>query len=220
VVAGEASQGGALRILPLAVNGRRHGTERQGLRPEQQGTVNPYLFLRPGLVAKYTTMKSERGTIQRRCIAWFAATAGAVLVAQGVAKVQSSFGQAELLAVPDPILGLSFGKLVSLVGLTEIAIALLCFSRRVDPGLKIGLVAWMATIFLVYRVGLLWIDWQPPGGRMESPAGGFHLSDLTADRIIKGMLAYLLVGSYGILFWQWWRKRRAKGPPDGDAGGG
>ena len=32
-----------------------------------------------------------------------------------------------------------------------------------------------------------------------------HLSDQAADNIMKVILAYLLIGSYGILFWEWRR---------------
>jgi hypothetical protein len=34
-----------------------------------------------------------------------------------------------------------------------------------------------------------------------------HLSDQAGDNIMKGVLAYLLVGSYGILLWEWRRRR-------------
>jgi len=148
-------------------------------------------------------MKRQNWVMQSRCAKWFTVTAGAVLLATGVAKVWSSFGQARLLAVPDPLLGLPFGKLMLLVALAELAIALLCFSRRVGPRLKIGLVAWMATNFLVYRVGLWCIGWHHPCGCMGSLAGVLHLSDMAADRIMKGILAYLLVGSYLLLVRQW-----------------
>lgn len=158
-------------------------------------------------------MKSQSWAMQRRCAKWFANTAGALLLATGIAKVWSSFGQAKLLAVPDPILGLSFGKLMLLAGLAELVIGPLCLSRRVGPRLKIGLVAWMATNFLVYRVGLWCVGWHHPCRCMGSLAGVLHLSDQAADRVMKGLLAYLLVGSYATLLWEWRRRRGAKPVP-------
>jgi hypothetical protein len=37
-----------------------------------------------------------------------------------------------------------------------------------------------------------------------------HISPRLADNIMKGVLACLLMGSYGILLWQW-RQRRGQG---------
>lgn len=106
-----------------------------------------------------------------------------------------------------------FGKLMLLAGLAELVIGPLCLSRRVGPRLKIGLVAWMATNFLVYRVGLWCVGWHHPCRCMGSLAGVLHLSDQAADRIMKGLLAYLLVGSYATLLWEWRRRRGANPVP-------
>lgn len=69
------------------------------------------------------------------------------------------------------------------------------------------LVAWLATNFLVYRLGLWWMGWHKPCGCMGSLTSALHLSEQAADNIMKGVLAYLLLGSYGLLVWQW-RQRR------------
>jgi hypothetical protein len=47
---------------------------------------------------------------------------------------------------------------------------------------------------------------------MGNLAGMLHLSDQAADNIMKGVLAFLLVGSYLLLFLGW-RARRAAGTP-------
>ena len=142
------------------------------------------------------TLSRTDACLRRRYTARFANSAGVVLLATGTAKVWSSFGQAKLLALPDPILGLAFGKLMLLVGLAELAIALCCLLPRVEARLKIYLVAWMATNFLLYRVGLWCIGWHHPCGCMGSLAGVLGLTDSAADRVMKGLLAYLLAGSY------------------------
>ena len=48
---------------------------------------------------------------------------------------------------------------------------------------------------------------------MGSLAGVLHLSDRAADNIMKGVLAYLLVGSYAILFCEWRRGRAVSAAP-------
>ena len=148
--------------------------------------------------------------IQKRYRNWFVTTAAAVLLVMGVAKVWSSFGHAKMMAVPDPLLGVSFGNLMLLVGAAELVVAVLCFCAKVDLRLKISLVAWLATNFLVYRIGLWAVGWHHPCGCKGGLAGALHLSDQAADSMMKVILAYLLIGSYAILFSQW-RQRRAEG---------
>ena len=78
-----------------------------------------------------------------------------------------------------------------------------------------ALVAWLATIFMVYRMCLWWLGWQRPCGCLGSLARVLHLSEHTADNLMQGVLAYLLLGSYGWLLWQW---RQGRGGPGEDGG--
>lgn len=147
----------------------------------------------------------------RRCrsAAWFVASAGGVLVVTGLAKAFSAIGPARALDTPDPVIGIPFRQLLLLVGLVELFIAFFCLftdKRR----LSLLAVAWISTNFLVYRLGLWFIGWHHPCACMGSLADMLHLSPRVADNIMKGVLAYLLVGSYAILFSQW-RQRRAEG---------
>ena len=144
---------------------------------------------------------------------WFSKTAGSVLLLTGAAKVLSGLGHASVLAAPDPIFVLPFGKLMLAVGAAEVVIAVTCFSPKANQRLKLGLVAWLATSFLAYRFGLWAVGWHHPCGCMGSLAGALHLSDQAADSIMKVILAYLLVGSYAILLWEWRRAWGARSAP-------
>ena len=91
----------------------------------------------------------------------FVLSAGTTLAVTGVAKILSGFGNSKFLAVVDPIFGVTFGQLMLAVGAAEIVVALVClFGRR--QTLALGLVAWLSTNFLVYRLGLWWLDWKRP----------------------------------------------------------
>lgn len=48
---------------------------------------------------------------------------------------------------------------------------------------------------------------------MGSLAAVLHLSDRAADNLMKLVLAYLLIGSYGFLFREWRRGRVASAAP-------
>ncbi len=144
----------------------------------------------------------------------FARTAGWVLGITGTAKVWSAFGSVKFLAVADPIIGIQFRHLIFGVGVAEILIALICFfSKRQTYAL--GLVAWMSTNFVVYRLGLWWMNWHRPCSCLGNLTDALHISPQVADNIMKVLLAYLLIGSYGLLIWQWKQQRAAA--PNGTA---
>ena len=133
----------------------------------------------------------------------FMRSAGAILFVTGAGKVWSVFGSARILGYVDPILGLQFRQLFLALGVMEILVALVClFSRH--QAVATTLVAWLATIFLVYRLGLFWMDWRRPCGCLGNLTDALHLSPQTADNIMKVMLAYLLVGSYLLLAKEWY----------------
>ena len=130
-----------------------------------------------------------------------------VLALTGIAKVWSTFGSVKLLAVADPIAGILFRWLLLAVGVIELVIAGVCFFRR-NKRLATLLVAWLATNFVVYRIGLWWIGWHRPCGCMGSLTTALHISEQAADNIMKVVLAYLLIGSYGLLIRDWWQRHR------------
>ncbi len=136
-----------------------------------------------------------------RCNIMFVKVAGTILAITGIAKVWSGFGNSKFLAVVDPIIGIKFGTLMLLVGVAEIAIALVCFFSKRQT-LALGLVAWMSTNFVVYRLGLWWMDWKKPCSCLGNFTDALHISPQTADNIMKVLLAYLLIGSFGLLFWR------------------
>lgn len=148
------------------------------------------------------SMERPRNSVRE----WFVLSAGAILFITGVAKVWSGLGNSKFLAVVDPIIGIKFGQLMLVVGVVEIVIALVCFFSKRQT-LALGLVAWMSTNFVVYRLGLWWMDWKKPCSCLGNLTDALHISPQTADNIMKVLLAYLLIGSYGLLIWQCKKQR-------------
>lgn len=146
----------------------------------------------------------KRGTAPAR----FVFSAAAILAVTGVAKLWSGLGHTKILATVDPITGVPFGQLLLAVGVAELLIVGVCLIAK-SQTLKLGLIACLATDFVVYRLGLWWIGWKQPCGCMGSLTDALHISPQMADNIMKGILAYLLIGSYGLLIWQW-RSSKAK----------
>ena len=145
-----------------------------------------------------------------RFSSWFVTSVAAILSITGIAKLWSAFGSTKLLSVADPIFGIEFGKLMLVVGVSEIVISLACILSKRQT-LALGVVAWMSTMFLVYRLGLWWIDRNPLCSCLGNLTDAIHISPQAADNVMKVVLAYLLAGSYGLLIWQWRRGRRSPG---------
>lgn len=140
-----------------------------------------------------------------KLLSWAVISFGIVLAITGLAKVAASWGSSPALDVLDPLLTIKFKHLLVVVGAIEAIIGFSCLRSRARSSSAL-LVAWLATNLLVYRLGLWFIDWRRPCGCLGNLTDLLHISPQLADNTMKGMLAYLLVGSYASLFWLWKRQ--------------
>lgn len=116
----------------------------------------------------------------------------------GVAKILSSLGHAKLLQYYDPILRIEIRNLLALVGAMELVVAAYCIAAP-KKQLPVVLLAALATGFLIYRIELWWIHWAPCSC-LGTVTDNLGISEPVANRIMKMILCYLLVGSYSIIF--------------------
>jgi hypothetical protein len=150
-----------------------------------------------------------------RIARWFLYSAAVVLLLAAAAKFISSTGHGKIVLAIDPLTGFQFHDLFRIVGSIEIAIALACFwSKR--TWLSAGLVAWLTTSFLAYRIGLVLVGWHKPCSCLGNLTDALHISPQTADTAMKIILAYLLIGSYASLFWLWRQHGKAEGRMQND----
>ena len=141
----------------------------------------------------------------------FIYSAIAILMLTAISKIISSFGNGNILHTHDPIIGIPFRCLLLFASSIEIAVALIClFCAR--SLIKIGLLAWLATSFTLYRIDLILIGWHKPCSCLGNLTDAIHISPKTGDMIMKVVLAYLLIGSYGCLFWLWRQRKKASLP--------
>lgn len=132
----------------------------------------------------------------------FLITSGLLLLATAAGKVVSALGHKSILWETDPILGLQFRHVLWIVGLCEMFIGVVTIFGR-WTNVQLGLLALLATNFMVYRFGLWWIGWKKPCSCMGNLSDALHIKPESADNIMMIVLAYLLIGSYGLLIWQW-----------------
>jgi hypothetical protein len=88
------------------------------------------------------------------------------------------------------------------VGLLELGVASVCLFARATK-IALTLVAWLATIFVLYRVGLFLVGYHKPCSCLGNLTDALHISPEMADAAMKVVLGYLLIGGYGSIFWLW-----------------
>lgn len=137
----------------------------------------------------------------------FYGSAGAILILTAAAKLVSATGDSRALALNDPLLTLTHREVLVLVGIIELLLAGYLFLGK-KQWLKTSLVAWLATNFLIYRFVLLWMGVHKPCGCLGTITDALTIPPTTVDLLMKIVLAYLLVGSYGLLLLEWWQDRK------------
>lgn len=149
------------------------------------------------------------GSRAAKLVEVFVHSAGTILIATSIAKIVASTGGQNILITFDPITHLHFRDEFIAAGTIEMLIGSLClFAERLVTNAL--LVAWLATSFLVYRFGLVWVGWHKPCSCLGNFTDALHIPPHTADTAMKIILAYLLIGSYATLFWLWRQRRRAE----------
>ena len=138
---------------------------------------------------------------------WLRFSAGPILIFTGLAKGFSALGSAHILVNVDPLFGLKFSHLMIAASLLELVVGGLCLSGK-SGLLAVILVAFLATNLLAYRFGLWLMGWHIPCVCLGNFTDAIHVPPHVADNAMKGVLAYLLIGSYGILIHQWWKSRK------------
>lgn len=151
---------------------------------------------------------------------WFFNLAAAALLLTAAAKVISSAGHGKILLSLDPVTGLQFRDLLRIVGGIEAAVALVCIFNR-KSWLRAGLVAWLATNFLIYRIALRILGYHKPCTCLGNLTDGLNISPEITDIAMKLVLVYLLIGSYTILVLLLkWKRKSDYSSPAADAATG
>jgi hypothetical protein len=133
---------------------------------------------------------------------WFVVSAVIVLALTAVAKGIGASGDARILSHPDPLLGMFTNRQTMLlaIGLEVLVIGLVLREREIVR--KAAFIAWISTVFVAYRVGLWSIGYKGSCGCLGNVTDTLGIAPTTADLVSGAMLAYLLVGCYGILVWK------------------
>ena len=130
----------------------------------------------------------------------FTFSAAVLLICTAFAKLLSATGNAKVLQSQDPVFSIPFRTLFWVVGGIELIVAFACLLKA-RLLLQLGLIGWLATNFVIYRLGLSLLGYRKPCPCLGSLTDELHLSMQTAESILIIVLAYLLIGSYIGLIW-------------------
>jgi hypothetical protein len=126
----------------------------------------------------------------------FIRTACVLLAVTAGAKLISALGEGRILAAADPLFGfLSNRQVLFLAAAVELGVVAFIWNHR-SEFFRIGLLAWISTLFLAYRAGLWAIGYQGACKCLGHLSEAIGLTPASTDLLMKGVLFYLLAGSY------------------------
>jgi hypothetical protein len=146
----------------------------------------------------------------------FIKSACILLALTAIGKLGMVLGETRSLAQMDPLLGpLTNRQVLFMAAAAELGIVAMIW-RPGPERIRLGLLAWISTAFLAYRLGLWWIGYQAP---CDCPGVLKHITGFapeTADAIMKGILGFLLAGSYfGLTKTLFLNRHSSAGPVEG-----
>ncbi len=142
---------------------------------------------------------------ESRLVYAFKLSAALVLFLTGVAKLISAFQHVPILGVSDPLFQfLSNQEVLLLAGTLEVVVsAFLVLSRPSHSTTQIGVVLWLCSLFVCYRLGLWWIGYQEPCSCLGDAAQWLHVDPRVMGALSKAILLYLLTGSITLSLIRW-----------------
>lgn len=139
-------------------------------------------------------------------VRYFILSAGVILLIAALSRLLIVFGNAQVLSLADPVLGIPLRYAVMLVAGLELAVALVClFGKRL--GFQVGWLSWLAVIFLVFQVCTFAMHrhWQTTCiGSLTDP---LQLTRGLMGVIIGFIPIFLVLGTGSASVWLWLGKQ-------------
>ena len=141
----------------------------------------------------------QTDNLRQRLIAFFFKISGCLLVITAAAKLVSSFGSARVLNHFDPVFLIPFRHLLQIAAVSEIIVASICFWGK-SRQLQSGALAILSTNFVLYRFSLYFLGFHELCPCVGNLSDMLPISPQATDDVMKIILLFLFVGSYGVLF--------------------
>jgi DNA-directed RNA polymerase subunit RPC12/RpoP len=140
--------------------------------------------------------------MKQKWLKFFIPAAGAILLAAALCRFLIAAGHAQVMTLPDPMLGIPLRDAVVAVGVFELVVALIClFGKRI--GLQLGWLAWLGTNYVVIWIGLLTMHIHPQATCIGSLTDPLHLSRGITGYAFALIPFGLALGSYAAVVSLW-----------------
>lgn len=144
--------------------------------------------------------------MELRLVKSFVKSAGFILLLEALSRFLIALGSASFLSLPDSSIGIPLRYAVLIVGTIELLVASIClFGQRIH--FQISWLAWLATNYVVFQIGLFWMHCHPQATSIGSLTDPLHLSRGFYGWITALLPIYLVLGSYTSLIGLWSRGR-------------
>jgi hypothetical protein len=155
--------------------------------------------------------------MSRKIQGFFIFSAAVILFVTAAAKIYGATGTAEALGNSDPLIPLSNRQVFYLVGGIELFISAFLLVKDESQGLKLSVIAWLATNYLVYRAGLWWMGMPNFCDCLGNLNEKLFISPRILNHSMLALLVWLVVGSYLLLILDWLGHRELSktGAPSG-----
>lgn len=124
----------------------------------------------------------------------------------GLIRLLCIASPSEFWTFPDPLLGIHLRLATLLIGSIELGVALFCLvGKRLE--LRLALVAWLTTNFVVYWIGLISLGCHPQWSAVGTLMDPLQIARGNLGLVLRFAPGVLLVGSAGLLVWLWFGRK-------------
>lgn len=148
------------------------------------------------------------GFQERKWIRPFFCIAGCIILAAALVRLFGVIKPRQLLALSDPVIGISLRYAASIIGCLELTVALAClFGKNIK--FQALLILWLTTNFITYRSALIWMEYQPRCSGWGTLTNPLQLPLAATDRAFLFAMTSMFVGSCVITFSIWKQPSRS-----------
>jgi DNA-directed RNA polymerase subunit RPC12/RpoP len=148
-------------------------------------------------------------TTRRNNLHIFTDSAGALLLALGLALLLANLATLGLHQPHDPVLTVSMDTMFWIGGSLLVVFAFICLFAK-SRWLQLALILWLAVDFVVYQLGLRAMGVAHGfSGYLGALAGAFGVSPIVAEWTLNVVFAYLLLGGCTCALWIWLNRRNS-----------
>ena len=139
---------------------------------------------------------------------YFAYSVAVIIFIAALTILLAAFGDNGALNQPDPLLFLKNRIIFFLAATLDIVLSAFLLAGK-NNWLKLILVAWAATNFLAYQLGIWWTHGPNVYSCLGNLTSALPVHPRTLNGIIFVLLGYFLLGAYVLLVLNWINNRRS-----------